>query len=341
MNRGVKQIAKTLSDSKAFGRLVGALESLDGKRPFLLRILTYHRVDTPQSRPSLYPRVTVTPQAFEQQMRFLTTNYHPIGIPELLESIDTASPRQLPPRAVLVTFDDAYRDFAEQAWPIMQRYNVPATLFVPTDYPDHPGRAFWWDKIYQALQSTPRRDELITPAGMLPLATAVQREAALVTIRDTVKILPHADAMAWVDQICDELDGVPPEPSVLSWEDLRQLARQGVTLGAHSRSHPLVNRISVQEAQAEALGSLHDLQEQVGDVPPIFAYPSGGFNDAVVRGLEEAGFKLAFTTDRGLNDWQTADRLRLRRINVGPGTTLPTLRAQLLPWSQPLSRFLS
>ncbi len=340
MSQAIKRLALSLTGSSAVSGLVSLLERPDYQQSNLLRILTYHRVDHAESRPSLYPRVTVTPEAFAAQMGFLAAQYYPISVSELLDHKDNGS-RSLPPRAVLVTFDDAYCDFAEHAWPIMQRENVPAALFVPTAFPDHPDRIFWWDRLYQALRTTPRRDELHTPVGVIPLETAEQREQALVKMRDYVKTRPHAEAMQWVEDICNELDALPPEPGILGWDDLRQLAGEGVTLGAHTRTHPLMNRISVEEARVEARGSLQDLQTQIGSVPPIFAYPSGGFNAEVVKSLAADGFSLACTTERGLNDWSTADRLQLKRINVGPRTNMTTLRMQLLPQSTYISQWIS
>ncbi len=337
MKQAAKRLARSLVDSPAVSGLVSLLEGVDQQQPNLLRVVTYHRVDHPESRPSLYPRVTVTPEAFAAQMQFLATHYHPLSLPELLDTPNN-KPLTLPPRAVLVTFDDAYCDFAEQAWPVMQRHHIPATLFVPTAFPDHPERIFWWDRLYQALRTTPRRDVLSTPVGDLPLETAGQREQALLTLRDYIKTQPHAAAMPWVEEVCAELDALPPEAAVLGWDALRRLAAEGVTLGAHTRTHPLLNRISLEEARAEALGSLQDLQANIGPVPPIFAYPSGGINDEVVQGLAQEGFQLAFTTGRGLNDWRTADRLRLRRINAGPRTSLTALRLQLLPQSRYLKQ---
>jgi peptidoglycan/xylan/chitin deacetylase (PgdA/CDA1 family) len=67
-------------------------------------------------------------------------------------------------------------------------------------------------------------------------------------------------------------------------------------------------------------------------VPRVFAYPGGGVSPEVRRALEQAGFELAFLTQRGTNDLRRGDWLRLRRINVGRASGLPLLRAQLLPW---------
>ncbi len=102
-----------------------------------------------------------------------------------------------------------------------------------------------------------------------------------------------------------------------------------------------MNRVSLSEARAEAQGSLEDLRNQIGSVFPILAYPSGGVSDEVVMGLAEDGFLLAFTTVRGLNPWPLENRLRLKRINVGPGTNLTALRMQLLPQLQFINRWAS
>jgi peptidoglycan/xylan/chitin deacetylase (PgdA/CDA1 family) len=238
----------------------------------------------------------------------------------------------------MVTFDDACLDFAEHAWPVLKCHRIPVTLFVPTAFPDHPECAFWWDRLYHALTSTPC-DHLATPAGRFPLASPAQRVEVYKQLRAYVKARPHAEAMAWVEQICGELGAPPSEHNVLSWEALRRLAREGVTLGAHTQTHPLMNRVSLDEMRAEAVGSLRDIEREIGSVLPIFAYPSGGFNDEVVRLLAREGFALAFTTALGINDLRQAHPLRLRRINVGQRTNLTVLRARLLPWTLYLNRW--
>jgi peptidoglycan/xylan/chitin deacetylase (PgdA/CDA1 family) len=334
----VKRILSFAARGAAFAKFIALLEQADGGRPNLLGVLTYHRVDRPDAHPTLFPGlISATPEAFDQQMSYLAANYQVVSIPELLDVYRNGT--VLPPRSVMVTFDDAYCDFAKHAWPILKRYRLPVTLFVPTAFPDRPEQTFWWDRLYQAARDTDRRDDLDTPLGRLSLATAAQRTQTFKQLKDYVKTMSHAEAMGWLDQICAELGTARPEHSVLGWDTLRQLARQGVTLGAHTRTHPLMNRISPKEAQAEAVGSLRDLEREIGPVPPIFAYPSGGFNDEAVRVLEREGFALAFTTGRGINDLRETDWLRLRRINVSGRTTLAVLRTRLLPWSMYFNRW--
>ena len=97
-----------------------------------------------------------------------------------------------------------------------------------------------------------------------------------------------------------------------------------------------MNHIPPDAMQREALDSLHDLQREIGQTSPVFAYPSGFHNPEVVSAVRAAGFKLAFTTERGINILGRDDPLQLQRINVGAQTTVPILRAQLLSLSASL-----
>ncbi len=319
----------SLARSPAFGRVLGALEKLDRPRPNHLRVLTYHRVDDPQG--------------FAAQAAYLKRRFPVVSAAQALEAFEGRA--ALPPGALLITFDDAYRNFAQAAWPILKRHGLPATLFVPTAFPDHPERVFWWDRLEQALERTPRREPLDTPAGRLPLDSPARRHAAGRSLKRYLSGLPPAETQALVERLCAALlAGAPaadpdPQGAVLGWDELRRLAAEGVTLGAHTRTHPLMSQVSPEEAEAEAAGSLQDLRRELGAALPIFAYPGGRFSPAVVEGLRRAGFALAFTTIRGTNILPQADPLRLRRVNLGRRSGLPELRARLLHASPLLNRF--
>ena len=148
----------------------------------------------------------------------------------------------IPARSIMLTFDDAYRDFAEAAWPVLGRLGIPATLFVPTAFPDT-DRPFWWDRLYAALIHTARTQPIETAAGSLALADRADRAAAFRSLRSELKSLPHAAAMAEVDRLVADLGDPGVGSSVLGWDELRSLAADGVTLAPHSRVHPLLERI--------------------------------------------------------------------------------------------------
>ena len=99
----------------------------------VLRVLTYHRIVDPASGERCNPSLlSATPTGFETQMRHLARRYRVVGADEVAAAYRRE--RRLPDRAVLVTFDDAYRDVGEVAWPIMRALGLPATVFVPTAF---------------------------------------------------------------------------------------------------------------------------------------------------------------------------------------------------------------
>lgn len=331
--RGISRAVR----SGAFSRFVSLLERVDDGRTNLLRVLMYHRVDYPAARPDLYPPLlSATPAGFERQMRFLAERCHVVSLDELLQVCRSGG--VLPARSVMITFDDAYRDFSEHAWPVLRRRGLPVTLFVPTAFPDQPGRAFWWDRLHRAVNNADGRDRLETWCGSFPLASEADRRTTLRQLTRRVKSLPHLEGQAFVEEIWRSTGAPQSSNCVLGWDELRRLAGEGVTLAPHTRTHPLMNRISLEQARDEAVGSLDDLRQKVGDAPPVLAYPAGGFNPDLATMLRDEGFEVAVTTIRGINDLNTANPLRLRRIAIGMRTTEAALRAQLMPC---LARFRS
>jgi peptidoglycan/xylan/chitin deacetylase (PgdA/CDA1 family) len=238
----------------------------------------------------------------------------------------------LPPRAVLVTFDDAYQDFKQHAWPVLKRYQIPVTLFVPTAFPDHPECLFWWDRLFHALHST-LKSEINSSIGNLAIGTNIERHQANLRLKKHIKSLPNDAAIAFVEDIEQQLEVSPKQNCVLGWKELRELAQEGVTLAPHTQTHPIMNHLPPIAMQNETLNSLNDLQREIGETLPVFAYPSGFYNPEVVSTVQAAGFKLAFTTVRGINILGRDDPLQLQRINVSAQTTIPILRAQLLSLS--------
>lgn len=341
----IKDALAVLTRSAPFEGAVALAERFDRRAPGLLRVLTYHRVDRPEARADLNPAlISATPEGFAAQMGWLAANYRVLSLAELAQAVRDRAP--LPPRAVMVTFDDASVDFGEHAWPVLRRLGLPVTLFVPTGYPDRPERSFWWDRLYRNLNAADAPPSVQTPAGRLPLDSPKARAQAYSALSREVKRLPHAEAMALVDRVCVALgEGMAAHhPSVLGWDALRQLAREGVTLAPHTRTHPLLHRVGAAEAEREILGSFDDLEREIGAAPRAFAYPDGCYDPVTLGILARAGFELAFTTRRGINalgaveERDRSDPLQLHRINVGRRVTPAVFRARLLPWPRSTGR---
>ena len=240
---GARHAAISVAGTPAFGGIVRALEAVDRDRADVLPVLTYHRVAEPDD--DHYPGlISASPAGFAEQVDALRRRFSFIGLDAVLER--QAGGRPIPARSILLTFDDAYRDFGESAWPVLKQRRIPTVMFVPTAFPDRPV-PFWWDRLYSALLRTKRTEPLETIGGRFALTTRNERVAAFRALRGRLKLMTHGAAMAEVDHLVAWLGDCQLGSSVLGWDELRQLAADGVTLAPHSRVHPLLERVDPPE----------------------------------------------------------------------------------------------
>jgi peptidoglycan/xylan/chitin deacetylase (PgdA/CDA1 family) len=264
-------------------------------------------------------------------MRYLAQHYCVLSTKEVLELIAKGIPA--PPRSVLVTFDDGYRDFAEHAWPEMQKLGLPAVVFVATAYPGDPSAVFWWDRLHQGLLHTDRQQIAVDELGTLSLGRNTERATAYDRIAGMVRAKGHDEAMMLVDEILDRL-GVSPErgDALLGWDEIRRLMAEGVTFAAHTQTHPILTRVPLYQARMEARGALVDLDRELGDPLPILCYPDGkpyAFDQRIMQALREDGIVAAFTTVRGINRVGKTSPLAFHRSTVGFGASFSMFRLSL------------
>lgn len=285
-------------------------------------VLAYHRVGDPGAGPP--GLVSATPRGFEHQMKVLASCAHPVSL-ERVVAARAGGPR-LPSRAVAVTFDDAYTDFAEHAWPRLRHYGIPVTLFVPTAFPGDRDSAFWWDRLHAALTSG--SEPVATPLGRMRRDSRRARRHAYRALRDYVKALPHEEGMVLVEELVAGLGAPPPPTRVLSWDELRRLAAEGVTLAPHTRTHPCLDMLAPERLAEEVGGSVAELAAETGVAARTFAYPAGRVSAAAEQAVREAGLELAFTTTRGFAQLTRDEPLRLPRLCVSrrlsPGRPPPS-----------------
>jgi peptidoglycan/xylan/chitin deacetylase (PgdA/CDA1 family) len=291
-------------------------------------VLTYHRIvegDLLAVTPGIG---SATTRSFARQIDDLLRGFEIVSMADLISAHEGGM--RLPLRSLAITFDDGYRDFAELAWPILRRHNVPVTLFVATGYVGGARGAFWWDRVHAAILATPRASAALPGTGRTALGAPDRRVAISGTVIRALKGLDHQTAIDSAEAIVADLCPDPPTPPILDWETLRQLASDGVTLAPHTATHPLLTRIPIDQARREVESSIDDLRQATGTPAPVFAYPSGALTDAVAAMLPDLGIRLAFTTRRGVNDMRRTDPMRLDRINVGLRSDAAVIRAQLV-----------
>lgn len=261
-----------------------------------LRILYYHRFST---------LTKDLANEWEAHCRHLRASYTPISLGEAALRLRNGDP--LPTNAVVVTVDDGYRDFARIAHPVLQRYGIPATVYLIGDFMEA-GAWVWWDQLVYALAETAFTQcevSLSTETLALRFPDAASRANETVRLCEALKRVPNAERVAFAARFPGDV-GVtlpphrPPYFEPLTWDEARRLAGQGVTFGAHTMSHPILPR--VEEASAvrnEILGSKKLLEDRLQMETEHFCYPNGDFDVRSREAVREAKFLTTVTCQEG------------------------------------------
>jgi peptidoglycan/xylan/chitin deacetylase (PgdA/CDA1 family) len=223
------------------------------------------------------------------------------------------------------------------AAPILARYGLPATIFLTTGCIGT-REILWFDRLALALKTTRQTELCVEGAPALSLGSTADRLRALRLALGHLKGLPDAGRRKTLEQWLHELGGGPidsPKRLMLSWDEVGVLQGLGFSVGAHTVSHPILSRLSPEDARREINDSKVAIERALGARPRAFAYPNGGaedVNELTVRLVREAGFTCAVTTRRGLNTSSTP-LLELRR--GGPWERhLPTYALKLARYQQ-------
>jgi peptidoglycan/xylan/chitin deacetylase (PgdA/CDA1 family) len=264
-------------------------------------ILGYHRVaDVTRDE----YEVCVASEHFAEQMEALNKFAHPIPLSELVACLQEGSVR---PKSVAVTFDDGYADTLYEAKPVLERYEIPATVFVCTG---SVGNEFWWDELERLVMSSNAEPDALCmemrgnhipwhlPDISLRMGTESRRRFCH-ALYNYLLGLDVEDRNQAMDSI-RRWSGVPSievTARSMNHDELLQLVEGGlVELGAHTRHHPMLPRLTLARQREEIVASKRDLEALLGKRVEGFAYPNGSATDDARRIVREAGLVFACTS---------------------------------------------
>jgi peptidoglycan/xylan/chitin deacetylase (PgdA/CDA1 family) len=245
---------------------------------FRLPILMYHHVgEDPEPGVSAYHRTNTTAAMFRRQIGILAEEgYRTMDLSEAAELLGQQRP--LAEKSVVITFDDGFRSFYTQAFPVLDDYGFTATMFLPTAF----------------------------------IGTA---------------------RLSFKNTEC------------LTWDEVRDLKRSGVSFGSHTVNHPKLVDLSLEEIDRELRASKNELEQRLGGRVATFAYPFAfphgdrAFQRNLKSLLVEAGYACCVTTELG-RARLGEDPYRLRRLPVNSLDDAALFRAKLeggydwLAWPQ-------
>ena len=303
-----------------------------------ITILAYHRVydvgeeDAFPFDPEL---VSATLAGFRWQMEQVLRVGSPITFARLAEALDARA--DLPPRPIIVSFDDGHRDNFTHAFPVLREFGIPATVFLSTGYVGGTG-TFWFDRVAQLLYHAPS-GRVRVPAVAFEAAVgddvASRRESAGRLLR-LLKAVPDTVRRSALADLEDALGSRPPPgdaalSGALTWDQVREMAQGGVEFGSHTVTHPVLTRLEDGPLTDELVSSRRAIEKEVGQPVTTIAYPVGGreaFDERVVSASARAGYRFGVSYVSGVNAG-VPDPYRLRRLHVERYTSRAYFQALL------------
>lgn len=261
-------------------------------------ILVYHQVENLQKAP--FGSMPIKPQDFDNQIRYLTKTFEVLPLDKLVEYI--CQKKTLPAKAVVLTLDDGYKDNYIHAYPILKKYNVPATIFLTTGHIGT-GNLFWWDKIGYIIHNTTLKVLQLDEFGTYPLGPIGSRLRAISRIESKAKNLLETEKGALIEKLVSVSAVDIPEnlgkELTLSWDEVREMNQNGIAFGAHGVSHAVLTKLPPQQARYEIIQSKRDIEDKLGRPVSAFCYPNGNFGDfnaKLARFVKDSGFACAVTS---------------------------------------------
>jgi peptidoglycan/xylan/chitin deacetylase (PgdA/CDA1 family) len=309
-------------------RRAGALPLIGRLRAALrhdVRILAYHRVlesVEPEGFRFDPELISASAEAFREQLAIVRRRCVPLRFDELLAHLDQG--RDIPRRAVLITFDDGYDDNYRIAYPLLREAGLSAMFFVSTAHIDS-GQPYAYDWLVYMLCTTVA-DRVVAPELRIDWALPADlhdRRALAGRMLDRLKTLSAADQQALIDRL--QRDWALPagdghrDCRPMTWAQLREMRAGGMEIGSHGVGHRMLAKLPAAEMRAELEHSKSAIEREVGAGTVAISYPVGGsdaYDAAVMAAVRESGYRLGCSYLAGPERLRPESRYEMRRIPV-------------------------
>ena len=286
-----------------------------------LSVLIFHRV-LPEPDP-LFPN-EVHARRFDALCGWLASWFNVLPLDQAVARLKAGA---LPARAACITFDDGYADNHHVALPILQRHDLTATFFIATGFLD--GGRMWNDTIIESIRACTAPELNLSPLGLgrHVLGSIGDRRAAIAALIDQIKYRPVQERITTTEQMAHLARVQLPHDLMMSSHEVKAMRQTGMQIGAHTVSHPILARLTDEQARQEIQGSKSFLEQLLGERVGLFAYPNGkpgeDYTPQSVDVVRSLGFDAAVSTRWGAS---------------GTGDDLFQIR-RFTPWDQTRLRF--
>ncbi len=272
-----------------------------------INIVSYHRVvaDFTGELQRSIPGLLISQETFHRHLEEAhAAGYEFVSLGDALEVM--AGRRRATKDLFVVTFDDGYRDVLRYAVPVLKQMGVPAITYLPVGLVGT-SRRFDHDRLYHLVNLCRIRRFKPFYGTMLPEAAALLepilsgRLSPSSALDDFIAVHPSAVLGRVIDALEEQLgkgsEVTPEQGDVMSWEDVRGMARDGFDFGAHTVGHSVLTLEPAEVVDLEVRTSKETIEREIGRPVRDFAYCNGWYSEEVISSLVKHGFRSAVTTE--------------------------------------------
>jgi glycosyltransferase involved in cell wall biosynthesis/peptidoglycan/xylan/chitin deacetylase (PgdA/CDA1 family) len=281
-----------------------------------INILAYHRVNNDCFDPL---NMNIEISTFEKQIRYIKRHYKVITLSKAVEILKEH--KEIPENLIVITFDDGYKDFYLNAYPILSKYKIPAVLFLSIGAIEQK-HVLWFDTVVSVIKMTKKEDFDLTKVGLRKFAinSVDNKKKAINEIvcflkRSSLKERNNIVSYLFNESGCDSNEINSSNP-LLDWEELKSMNNELVAFGSHGMTHTILQNLDEKEIENEIVKSKEIMKVKTGLDIHFFSYPNGGINDFkenVKQQLAENAYIAACTLIKGSNNG-SSDLFALKRI---------------------------
>lgn len=286
-------------------------------RPKGAIVLMYHSVATADLAAFVDPPNRIEPVLFERQMAFLSRYRRVLALSQVLDDIEAGVAP--PAGTVCITFDDGYLDNLTIAAPILEKYRLPATLFLATGYVER-GESQWSDELHRLMQfRTSDKLHIEIDGGQdFNLAAPGDFVRARTILHRHLLETCYSGRAALLQEVERQLAPQGTHPRLtLDWEDLRTLRRKfpNVDIGGHTRDHIDLRTCPADIARTEVYRCADDLRRNLGVEPCHFSFPYGRWRPETREMVSSCGWRSAVGDGDNKRLGLASDRYCIPRVN--------------------------
>ena len=285
-------------------------------------ILRYHRIFNDDNREKFY-KLGINKSNFKQQIRYLKRKYNFLSIEDVACALKNGA--EILPNSIAVTFDDGYKDNQLNAYPVLEGYKIPATIYLTTGYIGT-SRLLPWDRLRYIVTHSklPRIRIALLDSKTFDLSTLKQRKKSFYRLLDCLKKVDDKLKNRIINELEERLIDFYPDESkndrLMSWAKAGKMSKNGISFGGHTLTHPLLTRVSLKKAELEIKECKKEIEKRLHTKVTSFAYPGGDINEEIKIIVRKSGYETACTTFPGINN-KNSDLYAIKRKGISDGNS--------------------